>query len=79
MIDGLFVAFRMFAFAVPVAIGVQEGAFVLLCGLFGVGAPVALAFSLVRRARDLVVGAPAVVAWQLLERRRRALRAAEAV
>lgn len=74
VIDGLFVTFRMFAFAVPAAIGVQEGGFVLLCGLFGVGAPVALAFSLVRRARDLVVGAPAVLAWQVLERRRRTAR-----
>ena len=78
VIDGLFVAFRMFAFAVPAAIGVQEGAYVVLCGLFGVGAPVALAFSLVRRARDLAVGAPAVVAWQLLERGRRASRRAVA-
>jgi putative membrane protein len=74
VIDGLFVAFRMFAFAVPAAIGVQEGGYVLLCGVFGIGAPVALAFSLVRRARDLVVGAPAVLVWQLLERRRRTAR-----
>ena len=78
VIDGLFVAFRMFAFAVPAAIGVQEGAYVVLCGLFGVGAPVALAFSLVRRARDLAVGAPAVLAWQILERERRASRRAVA-
>lgn len=71
VIDGLFVAVRMFAFAIPAAVGVQEGAYVVLCGLFGVGAPTALAFSLVRRARDLIVGAPAVVAWQILERHRR--------
>lgn len=73
VIDGLFVTVRMFAFAIPAAVGFQEGAYVVLCGLFGVGAPTALAFSLVRRARDLVIGAPAVVAWQLLERRRRAV------
>jgi putative membrane protein len=78
VIDGLFVLFRMFAFAIPAAIGVQEGAFVVLCALFGVSAPVALAFSLVRRARDVVVGAPAVLAWQLLERGRRATRGAVA-
>lgn len=77
VIDGLFVTVRMFAFAIPAAVGVQEGAYVVLCGLFGIGAPTALAFSLVRRARDLVIGAPAVLAWQVLERRRRtALRAA---
>ena len=72
VIDGLFVTVRMFAFAIPAAVGVQEGAYVVLCGLFGIGAPTALAFSLVRRARDLVIGAPAVLAWQVLERRRRA-------
>jgi putative membrane protein len=71
-IDGVFAAIRGFAFAVPSAIGVQEGAFVVLGGLFGVDAPTALAVSLVRRARDLVIGGPAVVAWQILERRRRA-------
>lgn len=76
VIDGLFVTVRMFAFAIPAAVGVQEGAYVVLCGLFGVGAPTALAFSLVRRARDLVIGAPAVLAWQVLERRRRATRRA---
>ena len=75
VIDGLFVTVRMFAFAIPAAVAVQEGAYVVLCGLFGVGAPTALAFSLVRRARDLVIGAPAVLVWQLIERRRRAARA----
>jgi putative membrane protein len=74
VIDGLFVTFRLFAFAVPAAVGVQEGLYVVLCGLFGVDAPTALAFSLVRRARDLVIGAPALVAWQVLERRKHAAR-----
>lgn len=76
VIDGLYVTVRMFAFAIPAAVGVQEGAYVVLCGLFGVDAPTALAFSLVRRARDLVIGAPAVLVWQVLERRRRVMRRA---
>jgi putative membrane protein len=71
VIDGLFVLIRTYAFAVPAALGVQEGAYVVLCGLFGVAAPVALALSLVRRARDWLIGAPALLAWQALERRRR--------
>ncbi len=71
VIDGLFVTLRTYAFAVPATLGVQEGAYVVLCGLFGVAAPTALALSLVRRARDLLIGAPAVLAWQALERRRR--------
>jgi putative membrane protein len=71
VIDGVFVTVRSFAFAVPGALGVQEGAYVVLCGLFGVAAPMALALSLVQRARDLLIGAPAVLAWQALEQRRR--------
>jgi putative membrane protein len=73
-IDGVFAAIRGFAFAVPAAIGVQEGAYVALGGLFGVEAPTALALSLVRRTRDLVVGGPALLTWQVLERRRRSSR-----
>jgi putative membrane protein len=73
VIDGLYVTVRTFAFAVPAALGIQEGAYVVLCGLFGVDAPTALAFSLVRRARDLLLGAPALFAWHALERRRRRL------
>jgi putative membrane protein len=68
VIDGLFTAIRVFAFTIPAAIGVQEAAYVVLAGLFGVPAPVAVAFSLVRRARDFVIGAPALIAWQIYER-----------
>jgi putative membrane protein len=73
-IEGVYAAIRTFAFAVPAAIGVQEGSFVALCGVFGIDAPMALAFSLVRRARDVVIGAPTVLAWQLMERERRSPR-----
>jgi hypothetical protein len=52
-------------------VGVQEGSYVVLCAIFGLDAPTALAFSLVKRARDALVGGPAVLAWQFLERRRR--------
>lgn len=75
-IDGVFAAVRGLAFAVPAAIGVQEGAYVALCGVFGVDGPTALAFSLVRRARDLIIGGPAVLIWQFLERKRRSSRPA---
>jgi putative membrane protein len=71
-IDGVYAAIRVFAFAVPAAIGVQEGSYVALCGMFGIDAPTALAFSLLRRARDVVIGAPVVLTWQFMERGRRA-------
>lgn len=78
VIDALFTAVRVFAFSIPGAVGVQEAAYVVLAGLFGVPAPIAVAFSLVRRARDLVLGGPALLAWQVVERNRRAKRPAEA-
>lgn len=69
VIDGLYVAVRMFAFFVPAAAGVQEGAYIALGALFGAPAPTMVAFSFVRRARDLLIGAPAVIAWLVLEGR----------
>jgi hypothetical protein len=38
--------------------------------LFGLSPEVALALSLVRRVRQLLVGVPALVAWQYYEGRR---------
>jgi putative membrane protein len=71
VIDGLYAGVRALAFAVPSAAGVQEGSYVVLCAIFGLDAPTALALSLVKRARDALVGGPAVLAWQFLERQRR--------
>jgi putative membrane protein len=71
VIDGLFTAIRVFAFTVPAAVGVQEAAYVVLAGLFAIPPPVAVAFSLARRGRDLAIGAPALIAWQLRERAER--------
>ena len=68
-IDSLLYGMRSVAFMVPNAIGVQEGALVLLGGLFGVPPDAALALSLIKRARDLVIGVPALLVWQLIEGR----------
>lgn len=67
VIDSLTFGIRTIAFFVPSGIGVQEGAFILLGELFGMGAQTALALSLVRRARDLVVAIPTLIGWQLQE------------
>jgi uncharacterized membrane protein YbhN (UPF0104 family) len=75
VIDALFTAVKMFAFSIPGAVGVQEAAYVVLAGLFAVPAPIAVAFSLVRRGRDLVLGGPALLIWQLYERTRRGAKA----
>jgi putative membrane protein len=70
VIDSLLSGLRSVAFMVPQALGVQEGGYMLLGALFGVSPEVALALSLVRRARDLAIGAPVLVVWQLAESRR---------
>ena len=64
VIESLGMAARSAGFAVPGAVGVQEGGFVLVCGLFGVPAEAALALSVLKRARELFVGVPALVLWQ---------------
>ncbi len=66
-IESLLYAIRSVAFAVPNAIGVQEGAYVMLGGLFGLPPDMALALSLLKRGRDLTIGIPALLAWQALE------------
>jgi putative membrane protein len=69
-IEGILYAARGVAFAVPSALGVQEGVYVLLGGIFGMGPETALALSLLKRARDLSLGLPSLVIWQLSESRR---------
>lgn len=67
LIESLLYATRSVAFAIPNAVGVQEGAYILLGASFGLTAEMALALSLLKRARDLTIGLPALVAWQLVE------------
>ncbi|HTY65103.1 MAG TPA: lysylphosphatidylglycerol synthase domain-containing protein [Alphaproteobacteria bacterium] len=69
-IESLLYAIRSVAFAIPNAVGVQEGAYVLFGGTFGLSPEIALALSLLKRARDLAIGVPALLAWQVLEGRR---------
>jgi putative membrane protein len=69
-IDSLVTSLRTFGFWVPAALGVQEAAYVLVCGLFGLSPDVAIAFSLVRRARDILLGLAGLAVWQGLEVRR---------
>ncbi|MBV9510808.1 MAG: flippase-like domain-containing protein [Caulobacteraceae bacterium] len=65
VIDSLVSAAKAAAFAVPSGLGVQEGAFILLGQLFGVPPAAALALSLIRRGRDLVLAFPILGWWQL--------------
>lgn len=60
---------RSAAFMVPGAVGVQEGGFVLAAGLFGVPAEAAVALSVIKRMRELIVGGAGIAAWLRLKRR----------
>ncbi|MBV9105622.1 MAG: flippase-like domain-containing protein [Verrucomicrobia bacterium] len=55
------------AFLVPGAVGVQEGGYILLGNLLGISGEMALALSLLRRARELATGIPGLIIWQLVE------------
>jgi uncharacterized membrane protein YbhN (UPF0104 family) len=67
VIESLLHAIRGAAFAIPGALGAQEGGLVLLCAAFGIPPEQAIALSLVKRAADLVLGVPGLLGWQRLE------------
>jgi putative membrane protein len=67
IIESLLHAARGAAFAVPGALGAQEGALIVLCAIFGVPPQAAIALSLVKRVPDLVIGVPGLIAWQAME------------
>jgi putative membrane protein len=69
IIESLMHAVRGAAFAVPGALGAQEGGLIVLCAIFGIPPETALALSLVKRLPDLVLGVPGLLAWQAMEGR----------
>ena len=66
-IEGLVYAIRSVGFFIPLGAGVQEGGYILIGGLIGLSPELALALSLMKRGRDLVIGTPALILWQLME------------
>jgi putative membrane protein len=69
-VESLIYALRSIAFAAPMGLGVIETGYVLVGHLFGLSPEFALALSLIKRARDIIIGLPAIGLWQLLEGRR---------
>ncbi len=70
LFESLGQAIRTGAFAVPGALGVQEGGYVLVGSAFGIPPGAALGLSLVRRMRELLVGIPGLITWQIWTLRR---------
>ena len=67
IIESLIHAVRGASFAIPGALGAQEGGLIVLCAIFGIPPEAALALSLVKRIPDLVIGVPGLLAWQAME------------
>jgi glycosyltransferase 2 family protein len=68
-IESLVSAVKSAAVIVPNALGVQEATYAALAPVFGVGAPLGLALSLLKRARDLALAMPILVASHAMEGR----------
>ena len=69
-LESLMSAVRSVAFMTPGALGFQEGAYVLVAPLFGLGPESGLALSLIKRAKDVVIGVPVLLIWQAMEGRK---------
>jgi putative membrane protein len=63
IIDSLGQGVRAAGFAVPGALGVQEGGYILVGSLFAIPAEQMLAFSTIRRIREVALGLPGLLAW----------------
>jgi putative membrane protein len=67
VVESLGQAIKSSASPVPGAIGVQEGGYVLLVGLYGLPPETGLALSLTKRIPDLLIGMAGLTAWLGLE------------
>jgi putative membrane protein len=63
VIESLGQAAKSIGFAVPAAVGVQEGGYVVICGALGIAPEIAIALSLVKRLREVLLGIPSLVLW----------------
>ncbi|WP_027214698.1 lysylphosphatidylglycerol synthase domain-containing protein [Burkholderia sp. WSM2232] len=76
LLESLGQAIRGAAFMIPGSLGVQEGGYLLLAPLVGLPPDAALALSLAKRAREILLGLPGLLVLHFSERswqRRRAL------
>jgi putative membrane protein len=64
-IEGLGMAARSIGFALPSGLAAQEAGFVVACAAFGVPPSDAVALSIVKRLRELIVAISGVVAWRI--------------
>ena len=65
--ESIIFAIRSAAFVVPAAIGLQEGGYMIFGAMLGLPTEVALAVSLLKRGRELMLGLSALIAWHFVE------------
>lgn len=71
LVESLGQAIRGAGFAIPGSLGIQEGGYLLLAPLVGLRPETALALSLAKRAREVLLGLPGLLYAHLSERGRR--------
>lgn len=69
LLESLGQAIRSVGFAVPGSLGVQEGGYLLLAPLAGLPPNTAVALSLAKRAREILLGVPGLIYVHRSERR----------
>jgi putative membrane protein len=69
IIESLGQALKAVGFAVPGALGVQEGGYIVICQVFGLSPEMAIALSLMKRLREVGLGVPGLLAWHRAEAR----------
>ena len=65
VIESLGMAARSAGFAIPGALAIQEGGFVLAAAAVGIPGVAALSLSLVKRVRELLIGVAGLAVWQM--------------
>ena len=67
VIESLGQALKTLGFAVPGALGIQEGGYIIVCRVFGLSPEVAIGLSLMKRLREIVMGLPGLIIWHFEE------------
>jgi putative membrane protein len=68
VIESLGQAAKSAGFAIPGAVGVQEGGYVVVGRLLGIPPEIAIALSLIKRLREILLGVPGLFLWHRSER-----------
>jgi putative membrane protein len=69
VVESLTQAARHLAFVIPAGLGVQEAALVVFGRTFGIDAELALAVSMAKRVREILLGVVSLLSWQWMEGR----------